>query len=209
MFRRGRSRLCWTLRGVLPLWASIDLCAFSKHFQNCTDGTPQAKRRPSHDLHAIALVKTGCMLLTAASTWVDLRRFALKLAQYRFDRRFARRSKWLAFRSGRPLTTSRSLPYADNMPQWRRSWPSLVLTNPIWSTHEQARPQAPLPQGQSRQPRPQAQRLSRVLHHTQDPRSRQGVGVFCVPPSLAGPVPPRNPCRTGPSRFETHLHRTP
>jgi hypothetical protein len=65
--------------------------------------------------------------------------------------------------------------------------PYRSLTTPIWSTHEQARPQAPLPQGQGRQPRPQAQRLSRALHQTQSPRSRQGVGVFClfIPPGWA------------------------
>jgi len=72
---------------------------------------------------------------------------------------------------------SRPLPSLNNMPQWQRTRPSQVTDNPIWSTHEQARPQAPLSQGQSRQPRPQAQFLSRITT-AQDPRSRKGTGGF-------------------------------
>src|SRR5665647_3129686 len=64
------------------------------------------------------------------------------------------------------------------------------LTTPIWSTHEQARPQAPLPQGQRRQPRPQAQRLSRVLHAR--PPFPPGSGGF-----LRAPHPHRIRASTG------------
>ena len=50
-------------------------------------------------------------------------------------------------------------------------------TPDLWSRHEQARPQAPLAQGQRRQPRPQAQRLSA---QTKRPGTLTGYRGFVV-----------------------------
>ena len=40
-----------------------------------------------------------------------------------------------AFGSDRPLTSSRSLPRIDNMPQWERSRPLKVTDNPPFGAH--------------------------------------------------------------------------
>ena len=91
-----------------------------KHFQIHTPSHPGSKTRPAPDLHASAVVKMGSVLLTAASTCVDLRRFAVKHRPICWRTHLAVPNETLGLLVRSSLTSSRSLPRVDNMPQWER-----------------------------------------------------------------------------------------